>query len=96
MRHIFEHFVVEERGERGRPFGIAGRADTALATREGEQFFRMARITTKPCEATFRRGAVEVTSHCRIGEAAPETVGFLEAVLPQRLELLVASLDQEK
>jgi len=41
----------------------------------------------------FREG---VRSVRRIGEAAPETVGFLEAVLPQRFELLVASLDQEK
>jgi len=56
----------------------------------------MTGVTTKSSEATLRRGAVEVTSHRGVGEASPPSVGLLEAVLPERLDVLVVCLDQPK
>jgi hypothetical protein len=56
----------------------------------------MTGVTTKSSEATFRRGAVEVAGHYGVGEASPPSVGLLETVLPERLDVVVVCLDQLK
>ena len=67
-----------------------------MATGEHEQPLGTAGVTTKPGETTFRRGTIEITSDCGVGEASPPSVGLLEAVLPEALDVLVVRLDQLK
>jgi len=96
VRDVFEHFVVEESGKSCGSLCITRRADTSLPTGEHEQPLATTRTATKPGEATFRRGTIEVTSHHGVGEASPASVGLLEAVLPEALDVLVVRLDQLK
>jgi hypothetical protein len=96
VRDVLEDFVMEEGGEGRGALGITRGTDAPLATGEQEQPLGAAGVTTKPGEATFRRGTVEVTSDCGVGEASPPAMGLLETVLPERLDVLVVCFDQLK
>lgn len=88
MRHVFEDFVVQEGGKDGGSLAVTQGTDVSLTAGEQEQPLAVAGVATKPCEATFRRRAVEVTSGDVVGEAPPPAVGFLEPVLPERFDVL--------
>ena len=96
MRNVLEQFIGEKRGESGGSFGVARRTDAPLATGEQEEPLGAAGVTSKSCEATFRRRAVEVAGRHGVGEASPPSVGLLETVLPERLDVVVMCLDQLK
>ena len=56
----------------------------------------MTRVAAEPGEATFRGSTIEVTGRYGIGEASPPSVGLLEAVLPEALDVLVVRFDELK
>ncbi len=56
----------------------------------------MTRVATKPGEARLWASAVKVTGRYGIGEASPPSVGLLEAVLPDALDVLVVRLGELK
>ena len=96
VRDVLEDFVMEEGCEGRGALGITGGTDAPLATGEQEEPLGATGVTTKSCETAFWRRAVEVAGHYGVGEASPPSVGLLETVLPERLEVVVVRLDPLK
>jgi hypothetical protein len=94
VRHVFEHFVVKESGKGRGSLGVTRGTEVPLTTGEHEQPLGTTLVTSKPCETTFRRRTVEVTSDDGVGETSPSAVGVLESVLPDGFDLFVVGFEE--
>ncbi len=94
MADVFEELVLEKGGESGSSFGIARRTDASLFAAECQKALASAPQALEPGEARFDRATIEVASDDGIDETAPIAVFFLEALLPQSLDVLVVGLEK--
>ena len=92
MTDVFEELVLDKRSEGGSSFGVARRTDTPLFAGESKKTLASAPHALESGEARFDRATIEVATDDGIEEATPIAVLFLEALLPDCLDVVVVRL----
>ncbi|GEM_PF-6614042 len=93
MTDVFQKLIGEKDGKGGGPLRITRRIDAPLFAGEGEQMYYRTCIASQFCEASFCGSTIEVACNDGVDEAPPESVLFLEALLPDSLDLFVVALE---